>query len=615
MSVQGQTCVPWDGEPSYCGQFEAWQVLMFSFSSVPNVHIYVPLDWTLDSLQTPIRTAVNVAGAMGDDGSLGSRCRRMWARLACATFLRPCANITDEGGEYRPTPVQTCRFKCEEYEATCREHARGNGAVIGLGLYFPPGYSRPLTCNEMDVDEQNFYQSANYSVAVPLKNDTEIYQLQCNRVESGGALLLCEPPLENVGQTNNCAFECPLPSYTEEQYDSVKTLQLVLSWLSWAGSLVVILSYALHSKLRKFPANLILMAAVAAHAEAVGMILPTFFGYDNTWCGFDTAYLIPESKAADGTLVITFHIRDLSVDSVLCTFQGWLVQMGFLSSTMWWGIVAFNMFLSVYFGKKLPTSKTWTVGLQVVVHVCGWAIPVFLMLIPAVTGQISFTPGATLYAFPPFSLQFLQFLIPRLRPDPEPNSCSLDAADVYFLVFWAIPIGIILMVGTLLFLASLLRLLQFARQLNELKKTCKTYFRVIIFILIYLSLITFIFAYSLRVVSAKDTIEEGYSDYYRCLILDRQACSLSAEVHNYGLAVLRSIGYSSLGLLLFFNFCISPSMGKFWWNLFKLISKGKFSSILTSDRVANTRKSPRLSTATDNALSMSAGEDVESEML
>ncbi|KAL6060319.1 hypothetical protein QOT17_013618 [Balamuthia mandrillaris] len=221
-----------------------------------------------------------------------------------------------------------------------------------------------------------------------------------------------------------------------------------------------------------------------------------------------------------------------------------------------------NMFLSVYFGNKLPTSKAWTVGLQIVLHVCGWAVPTILMLIPAAAGQISFAPRATF--------------------------CALDSADVYFLVFWAIPIGIILLVGTLLFLASLFRLMQFARQLKELKKTCGTYFRVILYILIYLVLITFIFAYSLRVVSAKDTIEDGYSAFYRCLVITPGDCSLSASVHNYGLAVLRSIGYSSLGLLLIFNFCISPSMGRFWWRFFQHLGQGRFSSMFTSD----TGKSP-----------------------
>ncbi|KAL6060308.1 hypothetical protein QOT17_013607 [Balamuthia mandrillaris] len=210
------------------------------------------------------------------------------------------------------------------------------------------------------------------------------------------------------------------------------------------------------------------------------------------------------------------------------------------------------------------------------------------MFIPAVAGQVSFAPGGTF--------------------------CSLDAADVYFLAFWAVPVGIVLVVGTLLFLASLVRLLKFARQLKELKKTCGTYFRVILFILIYLVLITFIFAYSLRVATAKDTIEDGYSEYYKCLILREPDCTLSESVHNFGLAVLRSIGYSSLGLLLFLNFCISPSMGRFWWRFFDKLRQGRFTSIFTSEKTPNTGKSPgktKKSTGTHDMITMSVDSDGE----
>ncbi|KAL6060312.1 hypothetical protein QOT17_013611 [Balamuthia mandrillaris] len=239
----------------------------------------------------------------------------------------------------------------------------------------------------------------------------------------------------------------------------------------------------------------------------------------------------------------------------------------------------------VYFGKKLPNTKRWNTGLQVVLHIFGWAVPCLLILIPAAADEMSFAPGGTF--------------------------CSLGSANEFFLTFWAIPIGIILLVGTVLFVASLIRLLQYARQLKELKKTCGTYFRVILFILIYLILITFIFAYSLRVLDAKETIEDGYSDYYQCLLtLKNKDCSLSESVHNYDLAVLRSIGYSSLGLLLFFNFCISPSMGRFWWRFFQHLGQGRFSSMFTSDKTPNTGKSPgtgktKRSTGTHDMITMS----------
>ncbi|KAL6060321.1 hypothetical protein QOT17_013620, partial [Balamuthia mandrillaris] len=57
-----------------------------------------------------------------------------------------------------------------------------------------------------------------------------------------------------------------------------------------------------------------------------------------------------------------------------------------------------------------------------------------------------------------------------------------------------------------------------------------------------------------------------------------------------GSAQLRSFGCSSLGLLLFFPFRISPLTGKFWWNFFKHLTQGRFSSIFTSDKTSNPGK-------------------------
>ncbi|KAL6060327.1 hypothetical protein QOT17_013624 [Balamuthia mandrillaris] len=605
--VDGQTCEKWDRAPSYCTQFEGWRG--------SDVHIYVPANLTLSLLTETVSIAINVVGALGNDDTLPSRCHQFWARLNCATFLRPCALIRDEETGYTrnccrvwseteeelfiETPHQPCHTTCLEYErgstksssdALCRGYLEALGFPFGSGLYLPPGHSVPMTCEELDTTGEAFYQTDIYNIT----HNNATFPMHCNHLEADGTFLVCEDPLHTVEQRSECGFTCPLPSYTESNYDTLKVLQLVLGWLSWAGSFAVILSYALHHKLRQFPSNLILMAAVAAHAESVGVILPTFFGYDNTWCGFDTAYVVPDISIENRQVVLHFDIEDMSLHSGLCTFQGWLLQMGFLSSTMWWGIVAFNMFLSVFFGKKLPNTKAFTIGLQVVLHVCGWAVPCLLMLIPAAADQITFSPGSTF--------------------------CSLGYANAYFLTFWALPVGIILFVGTILFISSMIRLLSFARKLKELKKTCGTYFRVTLFILIYLTLISFIFAYSLRVVTAKDTIEDGYSEYYTCLLARQPDCHLSETVHNFGLAVLRSIGYSSLGLMLFLNFCISPSMARFWWRFLQHLREGRFSSMFTSDKTSNTARSPggtggkksrTKSMTTHDRITMSMDEDEE----
>ncbi|KAL6060325.1 hypothetical protein QOT17_013622 [Balamuthia mandrillaris] len=419
-AVGGQRCEAWDGMPAYCTQFDGYKQ--------PDTHIYVPANTTLTALKERVARAVNVAGALGNDKSLLSQCNRLWAGLNCATHLRPCVAIPALGDELTrlAKPRQPCQGGCRSFVEMCREYLEERNLTLGGSLYYPPGYSQPLTCREIDTDGQAFYQHKDYMVTL---SNNQTYELQCNSLLTNATtFIICEDPLYTVKGSNECGFTCPLPSYTDDRYDTLKVLQLVLGWLSWAGSLVVILSYALQRKLRQFPANLILMTAVAAHLESVGMILPTFFGYNNTWCGFDTAFVIPDSSIDNQQMVLYFDIEDLSMHSGLCAFQGWLLQMGFLSSTMWWGIVAFSMFLfvcfflfifitlilllpfllfsycscfphQIYFGEKLPNTKTWNVGLQLVFHVCGWAIPIILIFIPAVADEIVFPPGGTLLVF------------------------------------------------------------------------------------------------------------------------------------------------------------------------------------------------------------------------
>ncbi|KAL6064085.1 hypothetical protein QOT17_011154 [Balamuthia mandrillaris] len=596
-----QYCEEWNGEPDFCAQFDVW--------SGDGVRIYVPEGEDFFVMQETVKQIVNIVGSLKDDGSIETRCGRYWARLACATYLRPCPrvpqNITDNNDSFLVTPIQPCSSTCFDYIQMCSEYLKTTGFPIGMALYFPPGFEPPMMCNETDTNGAPFYQSNSYNVSLSTNNQTEnSIVLECNGIHSNSStVVICGDPLRNVENKNACGFTCPLPAYSDSQYDGIKVLQLVLGWLSWAGSLIVVLSYALHNKLRKFPSNLILMAAVAAHLESVGMILPTFFGYDNTWCGFDTVYLMPEFFARDTVVGVDFKMEEMAVHSGLCTFQGWLVQMGFLSSTMWWGIVAFNMFLSVFFGSKLPDSKVWMIGLQVVFHVCGWAVPAFLMMIPAAADKIAFAPGASLYCpSPPSGFSPYRSICLMVQP-------NFDDDMQLFIGFGGCAFFGVLGTSSRHYpFGGNRSVRRFIDPSSALKKTCGTYLRVVLFIFIYLVLIAFIFAYSLRVVTAKDTIEDGYSEYYLCLLFRLPHCSLSEEVHNYGLAVLRSIGYSSLGLMLFFNFCFSPSMGRFWWRFFNNVRQGKFSNVFTSEKTP-TGKSPvgkkSKSTETNEVMTMS----------
>ncbi|KAL6052867.1 hypothetical protein QOT17_018331 [Balamuthia mandrillaris] len=205
------------------------------------------------------------------------------------------------------------------------------------------------------------------------------------------------------------------------------------------------------------------------------------------------------------------------------------------------------------------------------------------MLVPAAAGKIVFAPGAFLYVSI-YSSHFHDLTFER-------HSCSVGSMDdgVWLVVFWALPVGIILLVGVVCFVASLIRLVSFIHGMREYKKTMIAYVRIIVFISIFLCLYIFIFAYTLRVETDKEDIEEGYGAYFRCLLNSQTGpyCELSESVHNYSLAMLKSFAYSSLGLLLFLNFCLSQGIMNYWARFFSNVAKGNFKSAFTSERTTS----------------------------
>ncbi|KAL6052696.1 Frizzled-9 [Balamuthia mandrillaris] len=532
-------------------------------------YVYVPVTTTLDALSNQAEHIVSGIGLIhNNDTSIDGICNLYFLRMLCLTYFRPCLSVPFADSNETvmiPEPMQPCLSICEDYTLTCRNNSESRGYPFGSALYFPENFTTPLSCQEME-NGAPFWQTELFNVSTAAFPD-QTWTVQCNNLNDSRTSLYCDEPLATSGN-NQCSYKCPLPSYTESQYDSAEVMQLVLGWFSWAGSLVLILSYALHPTLRKFPSNLIMMCGLAAHFASIAMIIPTFSGYENLWCGLDGAYLRPHVEA-DAGLHVYFDIEGLSVESGLCTFQGWLLQSGFLSSTMWWGIVSLNMFLSVFFGKKLPEDNLWwRVGVQGALHFCGWGVPALLMLVPAAAGKIVFAPGAFF--------------------------CSVGSMDdgVWLVVFWALPVGITLLVGVVCFVASLVRLLSFIHGMREFKKTAITYLRIIF---IFLCLYIFIFAYTLRVETDKEDIEEGYGDHFRCLLNSQTApyCELSESVHNFSLAMLKSFAYSSLGLLLFLNFCLSQGILRFWWRFFSNVARGNFKSAITSERSTSRTKNTK----------------------
>mgnify|MGYP001024574765 CR=1 FL=1 len=160
----------------------------------------------------------------------------------------------------------------------------------GSGIYYPPGYSLPLNCSTNIIDSYagniSFYQpSSNYSTEY---QGTTLW-LTCS---PSTPLVIpvpvsCQSPLIVSPSTGFCAFSCPLPSLTDQQYTNVKVMQGVLGWISWVSNIshynhltcclqvataILVIAMTFYPRTRDFPRNLIIMTAAAANT-AVRFIL------------------------------------------------------------------------------------------------------------------------------------------------------------------------------------------------------------------------------------------------------------------------------------------------------------------------------------------------------
>jgi len=193
-----------------------------------------------------------------------------------------------------------------------------------------------------------------------------------------------------------------------------------------------------------------------------------------------------------------------------------------------------------------------------------WGLAFLLMVIPASAGYIKFSSGAT-YCF-----------------------VTTEQNNRWILSFWFIPVGLALLFGVVLFLIAIVRVSILLVMIRKVKALLVLYLRLFIFIFMYLWLFTVIFAYNIQIAVNENDITDGYSSYYACLIYAEPDCSLSDNVSNYNLVMLKGFAISSLGTFIFLIFFFSWDSFKFYYELAKAIATSIANKNLTGFRHVGT---------------------------
>ncbi|KAL6072666.1 hypothetical protein QOT17_005493 [Balamuthia mandrillaris] len=499
--------------------------------------VFIPPDTTYEALEGTAGYMMNLPGL----SEAPLECTRVMAGpVSCGYFFRPC--IQHNNDSY-PLPQQLCLDICLDSIKYCTEFALSIGITdLWQFFYVPPGVEKPVDCGPQEVDywAQNVTLFANgtYSYFLPINSSSKEVRVECHKVMKRTDQV-CQEPLHQ--ENERCGFHCPLPAYSEEEYDALKVIQMVFGWISLAGSIMVIISYALSPKLRKFPANLIMMTCISAMIAAGAIILPTFGGSEVIWCGPDGQFITPSIIFRVGEndteiseiVVVPFETEELETSDPLCTFQGFLLHWGFLSGTMWWHIL--------FFASKTWPSQLKEVVLPIAYHLVAWGLSFLFAVIPAAAGKIVFAPGGT-FCF-----------------------LSSENDSAYILAFWIVPIGFLLVTGLVMALAAAYCLLSVGLRSNKAKDMLSTYLRLFCFIFFFFLLYAAIFTYTIHESGNWQDITRAWDQYFLCLYGELEAsCELGEDASLFSVAMLRGLGYSSLGLALFLNFFFSRHNKKVW---------------------------------------------------
>ncbi|KAL6054753.1 Wnt-activated receptor [Balamuthia mandrillaris] len=584
LVAQEGTCEPWSGVPKDC---TAWGL-------TEGTMVYVRPDQKLADLEKFVWD-YSKAVALGGT-PLGCQEAMMWVN--CGTNFRRCIEVN---GEFYPLPEQKCDNMCRFFQEECDEHSAKLGFPLGATLKYPPNEAPPLDCLEIDFYAQNnsWFPAPNSSVSYDI--DGTIVDVPCDEypiLDRGIITGECYPPLVREGIY--CGFECPLPAHTEDEYKSLKRMQLAVGWISAIGAALLVLSFAFNPKLRKFPSNLIMKTALSALLAVGGILLPTFADHETFWCSPDGEVLLPTpevnpdqetsgSGAFDAMLFFAFDSDTLQFDNPLCTFQGFVIHFGLLASTAWWALTALNMTLALLMEHKGERSKF----LQIAYYVIGWVVPFVLALLPAVASRVSFAPGATF--------------------------CFVSSSDnsAFLITFWFIPVGLMLLTGFILFGISILKLVQHGVKSHSVRRFSSTYFRLTSFVGVFFIVYLCIFVYSIVEDANKDTIAEKWDEYFTCLYQTTgENCELSKEASLYSLAFMRGFGVSVLGTLLFFLFLVGKDIPVFWYELVKdvLGGRGLHRVKVVQASQGTTKHSSKGRKATTNSSSNQQNQDKLSEM-
>jgi hypothetical protein len=221
-----------------------------------------------------------------------------------------------------------------------------------------------------------------------------------------------------------CVYPCPTSQWSQGEWDAGITVMIVSAAGSWILGAFVLVSLCLIPSRRNFPGNLFIYIGCCSFAMNSALIFFSIVvgGPTNLVCTDDyvSVAVVPSNAAANNGA------------GVPCILQGAILVYFGLAANYWWLGLCILIFGTICLNKYIHFIKRF----QWINHIIAWGLPL-ISVICLLAGQTIGSQNGTL----PY--------------------CFADIGNEWWAwsLFW-IPIGLTLLVGTILILISVVRLAQ-----------------------------------------------------------------------------------------------------------------------------------------------------------
>ncbi|KAL6051328.1 hypothetical protein QOT17_019263 [Balamuthia mandrillaris] len=393
-------------------------------------------EWIYTDNYTSLRTNLAAGGAaffqMAD-----KTCQEDVFRFSCLNYFRRCEEIEfpstgDEPETTTTMGVFLCWHVCNRARSSCLRALEGTGFDPSAVLSCEPPYFQL----SLGIPEYNIFPvGPNYTVPISADGGMTFFNAtvpcaDANITASPDLEFTCPEGLHREGSF--CAFDCPQPLVSDEEYHSLTLVITIFGWISFISLLWLIISYLITPSKRRYPAVLPIFFFGALLGRSFAFCLGSMVGHEEVWCSDDST---PNDWG-----------------DPWCTIQGIFFVFFTLAGAGWWFIISLQLFFSVVVGNNLRKSRQveflgrkWEVSWFVGFHLCCWVLPLIPLIIALAAQRLGF--GNDLWCTI-HSAETLEF---ETSPDGPRHKTDEEAeANIWNLLLMTVPVLVVVVLGTTL---------------------------------------------------------------------------------------------------------------------------------------------------------------------